>query len=242
MQRQLLPGITTTPGSDWHSMLEVELPALGLTEVSVFMTGLKSREKRSSFYDQFLQIGKKQKITVPFVHAVAEMESSEYLFWMYHFKTEYFVLHSELQYKRNSESTNFLEGQILIENSIPWIDDEEAERHAGYCFDFAHGATDRLTRPHVYAQSVKHALTAASKGTLCNHISGFSGANYFIHKPTGLIRYDLHHLRSLRDLDYLQGFGSELFGKFLALEVEDSLTRQLEAIEYIKYLLPHIFP
>ena len=88
--------------------------------------------------------------------------------------------------------------------------------------------TDRILNPKQYEHNIK-IINKHSCG--CNHISVIKKKSFRDKK--NVLRYDSHRLDELSELDYLKRYPLKYFAPLIALELENSLKEQLEAIEYL---------
>ncbi|MDD4409846.1 MAG: hypothetical protein PHW52_04315 [Candidatus Pacebacteria bacterium] len=219
-----LPTITTTEGSDWLTKVK-EADDLGIEKVAVFPTCLDSDQRR----EMYLQLEKSSIKKIPFVHIRGDMELWEIEYFIKKFNTVIFNVHSSRQYDMNPELIKYKE-IICVENHDGYIE-KDLKNFGGACLDFAHMENEIMlsrVEEKVYFDILKRYPIK------CNHISAIKDK---IKVDNREISYDSHHLDELSELDYLKRYPLEFFSNHCAIELENSLKRQLEAIDYIKELL-----
>ncbi len=136
------------------------------------------------------------------------------------FKTKYFTVHEN--------SFNFLskwpgfEDKIFLEmdynNSISKkVDVEEI---GGFCIDLAHfkAAMVRFAKEFDYTY-----LRKSENIFLCNHLNGYDERK----------NKDIHEIKNLNEFDYLKTLPDFVFSKVIALEMENSITEQIEFKDYL---------
>lgn len=121
---------------------------------------------------------------------------------------------------------------IYIENVYEPLDENEIKEFAGICLDLSHLEDDRLFRPATYNHNAE---LIKKYGCGCNHISPSKKRFSFLER--GETKYPRnqhpHFLENLSELDYLKNYPEKYFGKFAALEMENSIKEQLEAKNYL---------
>ncbi len=225
----ILPTITTI-SPDWRERIK-EISKFGLKEVNLFLTCL-NKEERQEIYELLKRI----KITrIPFVHLRSDMEPQELDFLTKEYKTEVYNIHTNREYP-----LKFNHGErkknIYIENTFLPYDEEEVKQFGGICLDFAHLENARVFRPEMYRQNIE-IIEKYECG--CNHISPGVEFSLF-EKEQWLGKKHPHVLKNLSQLDYLKRYPQKYFSGHIAMEIENSIEEQLEAIKYIKSILPHV--
>lgn len=219
-----LPTITTTEGSSWENKIK-EAIELGLNKVAVFPTCLDAETRR----EMYVQIERSSIEKVPFVHLRGDMELWELEYFIKKFNTVIFNIHSNHLYDMNPELLKYKD-IICIENH-DGFDEEEVKKFAGLCLDFAHMENELMLSKvdeEEYFNLVKR------NKIKCNHISAIKEK---ISVLDGEISYDSHMLGDFSELDYLKRYPLDFFSNYCAIELENGLKKQIEAIEYIKELL-----
>jgi len=223
---KFIPCVTTTRGSDWKEKMR-EIESLKLEEVAFFPTGM-TKEQRKSFYESLKQSPIKR---IPLVHLRDDMEASELDFLVKDYDTQIFNTHSEREYPiDNKWLVNYRE-LICIENhhNFP-LDENEIKKYGGICLDFAHLENERLLNSEGYEKEV---AVLAKFPIKCNHVSVIKKDFAFVDQKKRELQYDSHHMDNFSELDYLKNYPIQYFSNFCAMELDNSISEQLEAIDYI---------
>ncbi len=222
---KLLLTITTTKGSNWKEKIR-EVNDLKIEEVAVFPTVLDKAE-RKVLYDILANSSIKR---VPLVHLRNDMDVKELDLFVQKYDTQIFCTHSEREYPANKEILKYRE-LICIENTpkAPYNEDE-IKKYGGICLDFSHLENDRILNPELYDRQVEILNKFPVK---CNHISAIKKEFTFIDGKSRELRYDSHHLNDLAELDYLRNYPLRYFSNFCAIELDNKLSEQMEAMDHI---------
>lgn len=191
--------------------------------------------KRCSLFLEFLSKKQKQKVykylldssikEIPFCHARNDMSLKEFNFLKKKFKTKYFNIHTNsFQYLNKWKG---IHKQLLVEfsfrNLIPARKD--IEKIKGFCIDLSHfqAAKERGALEYNFIISYKK----QPEKFIANHLNGYSK----------LFRKDIHYPTSKKQLNYLTDLPKFLFGKYIALEMFNSIKQQLEYKDYAYSLI-----
>lgn len=232
MKNKVLVSFTTFMNDDWHQTV-ADLAKLGVTEFALFLTGVDAESER-------WQILKEIKATIPdakilFVHLRPDVTPKEIDFLIDEFGTELFNLHPLREYPLVYDYDRF-KSQILIENSGPANRDglkpSDVDSFGGICLDLSHLKNSELLFPSVYKITVE---TMSKLPVLANHISAISDEP--IHYPNHRTCYDQHRFNDLSQFDYLKQFPKQYFGQYLALELMNPISEQLEAKKYVEGII-----
>lgn len=219
--KRIFLGITGEKNSDWRSKLE-EINQLGIKEAAVFLERFKGQQ-RDNLYRMLLKSSIKE---VPFVHLRSDCGKDELDFFINHFKTRHFNIHEE-HFDLLDQWDGYLDKLYLEMNYDSAIAKNVKVRQiGGFCVDLAHfkSAIARGSEEAYYIFVRKNKIKFA-----CNHLGGYSPKD----------RRDLHTIASLKDFDYLSTLPKWVFGKIIALEVDNSIEEQIKFREYlIKILRP----
>lgn len=220
---KILPAITTI--FDWRSKLK-EIKALNLREIALFLTCVNFKERQEMY--SLLKETKVERI--PFIHIRSDMVKDEFDYLIKNYKTKIFNIHTKREYPYPKDYKKY-KNMIYIENTYNPLDEKEFREFAGICLDFGHLESDRLFRQDVYEHNVK---LIDKFGCGCNHISPIKNTPS-LDRETEKFPRDRHPhtLKKLSELDYLKRYPVKYFGKFVALEMENSIKEQLEARDYI---------
>lgn len=223
---KIFPAITTTKGSNWREKIR-EINSLKIEEVALFPTVL-SKEERKALY---LLIKSSCIKKIPFVHLRNDMELKELDFLVNEYDTRIFNTHSPREFPVNPEWIGKYRELICIENHYDYpLDPEEIKKFGGICLDFAHLENLRMIDPKMYDKEVEIINAFPVK---CNHISAIKKEFSFIDEKKRRLQYDSHHLSSLSELDYLRNYPVRYFSGYCAIELDNKIGEQLEAIDYI---------
>lgn len=226
--RKIFPSIVTAMGGDWagigdwHDLVK-EAGELSLTEVCLFVTGLE-KDGRQELYRLLEKIKIK---SIPFVHLRSDMAGDELEYLINKFGTKAFNIHSEKINPLEHDLSRFKD-RIFIENHLLPFDEKELVRWAGICWDAAHLEACRRNTPEVYRQIV---ATMENFPIGCAHLSAIREK-----LPSG-VRLDWHTLFDVADMDYLKKYPAKFFPKIMALELTNSMSKQLEICVYVEKLL-----
>lgn len=222
---RIFPGVTTTQNGTWRKSLE-EADELGIKEICLFLTCLLIAAERGEFY----KVLKNTKISkVPMVHLRSDMQPWELNFFIENFDTQAFNIHSEKEFPLVYDLGNYKK-LIYLENALVKIEFSEFAQWAGICLDFTHLEDDRRLNPSHY-QSVMEIISKFPCG--CAHISSIKPKTYEYAPGKYSYTNGAHHFDCLSEFDYLTNY-LEYFPRIIALELENPITEQLKAIEYIK--------
>ena len=211
LSKRILLSITGEKRVDWKNKLK-EVKKLKLKKVALFLECYSSKE-RKLIYAALLNSGIKQ---IPFVHARYDMKKWEYVFLIKRFKTKYFNLHSDLFKKL--KNLNGIHKKILLELSYEnhLHRNMDLNKIGGFCIDLSHfkASEERWTNEFEFVLKKEQ----FKKYFIANHISGYSYPR----------KKDLHTIRTLSDFEYLKTLPEFLFGKYIALEVDNSIKDQIK--------------
>ncbi|MBX7137439.1 MAG: hypothetical protein K1X83_05595 [Oligoflexia bacterium] len=229
--RRILPSITThglRADSNWHTKLG-EITRLGIDQCALFVTGVKSTD-RPALFSALLAASKHRPFRIPFVHAVSNMAPAEFEFLISNFGTERFNLHPVSEFPLSHALDAELRSRIFIENASPDRALTAADLHgfAGLCVDISHLEEMRLNRLEAF-QRFLPALAAFPIGA--NHISAVRT------ERAGEAPLSVHLFQDLEDFRYLQQYSAAVFADICALELENPIQEQLDAIKFIEELL-----
>jgi hypothetical protein len=224
--------VSLTTALDWEKKV-AEINQLGLTRIAIFLSPINDGELR----DKILQaLAKTSVAEIPVVHINTKMlpEELDYLISRYH--TQAFNLHSQQEYKRQYDYTPYKD-KIYIENMEHYpLDEEEVKEFAGCCADLVHLYRSRIYRKGIYEPD----LAILSKYKIgFNHISAFKPVKRdpLFDSPTFTKVGSCHYMTHLSDMDYLKEIPTNLFGPFMAIELENPIKEQLEVKDYIIKIL-----
>jgi len=159
------------------------------------------------------------------------MDVSELEFFAKTYDTKVFNTHSERLFPIDNEWLVKYRELICIENTYEApLDAEELKKYGGICLDFGHLENLRLLEKERYEKEVEVLSKFPIK---CNHISVIKKDFSFVDSRTRKLQYDSHHMGDLSELDYLKNYPVYYFSDCCAMELDNKISEQLEAIDYI---------
>lgn len=208
--------ITGEGSLDWSNKLK-EINKLKIKKVAVFLERFDKKER-----DNLYRLLEKSSIKeVPFVHLRDDVEAREIEYFIKKYKTKYFSIHEE-HFKILNKWKGYWDKIYLEMNYDSKINkDVKVRKIGGFCIDLAHFKCSiaRGTEEAYYAYLRKNKIKFT-----CNHLNGYDPVK----------RRDKHIVTSLKDFDYLTTLPKYIFGKVIALEVDNSIKEQ---IKFKKYLI-----
>lgn len=214
---------TITAISSGHFEKLEEAQKLKINKLCVFFSPL-NQEKRKEFYQALEESIIKE---IPFAHIRGDFLKEEIIYLKKKFKTKIFNFHSDNQHKIFYDYGK-LKKEIYIENNMTKIKESEITDYAGICLDVSHLENDRLINNdrYLYFKNLLKLMNCS-----CGHASAVKKViNYC--EVAEEKRYDNHIFEKLSDFDYLLRY-KKILPPIIAIEVENPLSQQLEAIKYI---------
>jgi len=221
MQITLYPTITAVSNCHFEKLEEAQ--KLKIKKLCVFFSPL-IQEKRKVFYKALEKSIIKE---IPFAHIRGDFTKEEIIYLKKNFNTRLFNFHSDNQHKIFYDYGD-LKKEIYIENTMTKFNESEITDYAGICLDVSHLENDRLTNNgrYLYFKNLLKKMNCA-----CGHASALKkDINYC--EVAEEKRFDKHFFEKLSDFDYLVKY-KKILPQVIALEVENTLSQQLKAIEYI---------
>jgi len=217
IRKRIYPSIVTFKG-DWRKMV-ADVKRLGLTDISLFLTGARITERRKIY--QALEQTKVKSI--PHIHARNDMREEELDLLVKKYKTKAFTLH--YQYIKYFHNSKFIK-KIFIENN--WGRSTIAnlgtlKKVGGMCIDLSH-----LTHAkNIDASGYHTAVEGVKKYKVgCNHISAI--------RPDGL---SWHYAKGTSELNYVSEIPKKYFSKYICIELGNSISQQLRFRNHIAKIL-----
>jgi len=216
LNKRILISITGKTDKDWKLKLK-DIEKYDIRKIGLFLEFFGPRQKRE-IYESLLDSHIDE---IPFVHARNDMKKEEFIFLKNHFNSKYFSIHeNSFKYLPKWKDLNkdlFLE--FNYDNKIPH--DVVVEKIGGFCVDLSHfkAAEEKWAKEFEYVLKRRK----VHKYFKCNHLNGYSYSS----------NSDLHTVKSLRSFDYLRTLPKFVFGDAIALEVFNSIPRQIEFKEYL---------
>ncbi|PIS07982.1 hypothetical protein COT78_00675 [Candidatus Berkelbacteria bacterium CG10_big_fil_rev_8_21_14_0_10_43_13] len=232
MNKKVLVSLTSTDNPDWDKNI-ADLVKFDIAEFALFLTMLHNEKERKQIYKKIKAAVPEVKI--PFCHIHQNISPDELNYLISDFGTELFNLHTTREFPLVYGYNQFRD-RILIENSGPAIQDglkeSDIEGFAGVCLDVSHLEKSHLKDFPGYDITI---ATLQKYPVLANHISAivkkplfYSGRNHDL---------AAHKFTKLSQFDYLKNYPTKYFGRFIALEIINSISEQLEAKTYIEKII-----
>lgn len=222
---QIFPGITCTSQrrkkDHWKQQLK-EINQLKIKEIALFPTTLKPNQRKKLY--QELEKSKIKEIKL--VHLRGEdFTKQELLYFQKRWKTKFFNCHEEYFDLLHKKFPQFRKNILLeldydnqIENKLP------PKKMGGFCIDLAHLKVAKTNHSLEWSYVQKHLKDTKFQA---NHLNGYSQTK----------NEDLHFITNLKQFDYLKELPKQVFGKVIALELENSIKDQLKFKEHIVKML-----
>lgn len=220
--------VSVTTLVDWEKKLE-EIKELHIKEVAIFLTGLPESEE-----DRFFQLLSLSGVeSVPFVHLRNTTSPERIKFLKDRYHTSAFNIHIDSRYQAIYDLSEFKD-EIFVENTGSGFEfPERISEYAGICADFAHLENERLLRTEEF-EAVSNELSKHKIG--CAHISAITEKSQLNWDGKGDLRFDSHHYSKLAEFDYLKRY-EEYLPDIMAIELNDSIKKQLEVKKYLEKIL-----
>ncbi len=220
--RKILPSITTTRNSNWQEKIK-EINKFGLKEAALFPTCLDHKE-RQKLYKLIENSAIK---TIPLVHIKNDMPPEELDYLIKKFQVKVFNTHPQSEFPFRY---NYLKHQkmIFIENVYSPLNEKEIRNFGGICLDISHLENDRVREPEKFKHNIK---VIERCSVSCNHISCFKKTSHC--DEEGHLRYDVHLMRDFSQLGYLRNYPKKYFSSIVAIELENTIEKQLEVRDYL---------
>lgn len=233
MTKKLLPGLTTTPRSDWREKIK-EIDKFQLNEIALFPTFLKVNE-RKELYDLLQKTDLKR---IPHIHLRDDMEEWELDLFSEKYQTEFYNIHPQppdlVMLKKMKSKIN----NVYVEN-LEKIDDyffEIADMCQGICLDLSHWEDEGILEGYdIFSKRIKEYKIG------CSHISAIkkeytTWRHYATNELINL--YSDHLLQDFNELDYVKKY-VEYLPEYVSIELENSFSEQLKIKEYLEKIINH---
>ena len=194
---------------------------LEIREIPLFIQRLSEKERERTY--QLLENSTIESI--PLVHIKNKMSIEELEYLKKRFNVNYFTIHeSGFDYL---EKWNGFERDLFLEMSTDNIvkDNVKVENIGGFCVDLSHyiKQKDRGTIDYEYVYDRKDKKELFK----CNHVSGYNPSE----------KDDLHFVKDESSFNYLEDIPDFAVGEVVAIEVFNSIKRQLEFKKRIEDIL-----
>jgi len=220
MKSEILVSITGRVKKDWQSKLR-EVEKFGIRRIALFLE-FYNKKGREEIYEA---LSKSSVKTIPFIHARHDMDIDEYKFLMKKYKTKYFNLHIVCFDKLDELGS--IHKKLLYEHEYSNTINNRVDmgKVGGFCIDLSHfkSAEERWTNEFEFVFSKRK----IKKYFVANHLNGYNPSK----------RIDMHTVKSNENLDYLESLPNFVFGKYIALEMFNSIEEQLKFKKYVEKLL-----
>jgi len=212
---EFLPTITSI--TDWRGKIR-EAADLGLKRVCFFPTAIEPAARQEA-YRLLWDAGIRE---IPFIHLRSDFTPDEVAFLMERFGTERFNIHPAALHPMFHD-LSALRDRIYMENNED-LTEGDLRAWAGICLDVSHHENERLRGTSVFGE-LEERLKTTPVG--CWHVSAIRPES----RPNG--HFDAHVLASLSELNYVARY-KKYAPPIAAMELENPLREQLEAVEYVK--------
>ncbi len=224
MKHEILLGLTTTPGSDWHAKVE-EMKKFGITRIALFPTFLKITQRRKLY----AMLDEIEGLIIPHVHLRGEDMEEWEMQWFEKHKAQVYNIHMG---ERHIELLDKYNNKVYIENhphrAIP---ENQLNEVAGMCLDFQHWQLAKKFRPSV-AEKTEKCAKAFAIG--CCHVSPLPKLKNTLFRF--LKKAGSHYLISMDEVDYIEKF-LQYLPEYISIEMENSFEQQLEVKTYLENIL-----
>lgn len=201
-----------------------EINNLGIAEAALFWE-CHDRKTRDSLYPLLLKSNLKR---IPFIHIREDVTEDEIEFFKATYKTVYFNIHEDHFKLLKNWQKNFKNLYLEMNFDGDISKEVKVRRVGGFCVDLAHfkSAIARGAKEAHYVISKKDKMSFE-----CNHLGGYDEE----------LKKDVHYADSLRRFDYLTTLPKFVFGKVIALEIDNPIAEQIKFKDYIAGILNSYF-
>ena len=220
LEDKILVSITGTKDLHWQNKIK-EINKFGIEKVGLFLERFHEKQIQE-IYKALLSSRIKE---IPLVHIKDETKKEELDFLSKKFNSTYFTIHESgfdsLKIWKRFYRKLYLE--MDTNNFISQL--VEVKKIGGFCIDLSHFKVElnKWSQEFEYILKRRHTTHYFD----CNHLNGYSVKD----------NDDLHTVKSLQDFDYLRTLPKFVFGDIIALEVENSISEQLEFKKYLSKFL-----
>ncbi len=228
--KKILLGLTTTHSSDWRKKIE-EICDFGISEISLFLTGLEKNERE----ELYARLEKTPLKNIPHAHLRTDMTPEEIDYLTKRFNTAVFNLHPPQNWPLIHDYSPYF-SFIYLENVGQLPDEKELSQFAGLCLDFSHWedyARHDKNTCDVKKDKLKNLATRFPVG--CCHVSSVKD-RAFQDPLDGKWKFDDHYFTELREFDYILKYLSYL-PELISLELTNSIEEQLKVKNYLEKII-----
>ena len=220
-----LPAIVTTDKKHLDKLKEAE--KIRITKVSLFFTGLNA-EQREKFYEVLQRSTIRE---VPFAHLRSDTSPWEIDFLIRKYNTKKFNLHTQREYPI-THNLSLYKDSLFLENTYYAYDEEELRNYSGLCLDFAHLEGQKKIKDNNYKFNMD---IVARYPCGCAHVNGIAEKPFW-NEIEKRFQHDTHFIHDKHELNYLSDY-QQYIPAVSAMEVENTLSEQLEMIKYLQNFL-----
>ena len=218
--KKILISVTGNKNIHWQSKLK-EIKKYKISKIALFLECFE-KNQRQNIYEALLNSNIKE---IPLVHIRNDMTKQELKFLVKHFNSKYLTIHED-SFDILKKWRGYYKYLYLEMNADNYISRKvNIKKIGGFCVDLSHYKKSEVknSREYDYTFSRKN----NKRYFPCNHLNGYSYKE----------NMDLHTVKKLSDFNYLKTLPKFLFGKIIALEVNNSIFEQLKFKEHlIKFL------
>jgi hypothetical protein len=214
---KILVSITGMKDRQWQNKLK-EIKRFNIEKVALFL----ERFNEKQIQEIYRALSNSKIKEIPLVHIKDDTKKEELEFLSKKFNSTYFTIH-ESGFDSLKNWKGFYRKLYLEMDTNNFISQlVEVKKIGGFCVDLSHFKVqlNKWSQEFEYILKRRHTTHYFD----CNHLNGYDPQN----------NDDLHTVSGLKDFDYLKTLPKFLFGDVIALEVENSISEQLE---FKKYLL-----
>ena len=198
-----------------------EIKKYKIKKFALFLSRLKEPQ-RKKVYKALLSSNIKK---IPIIHIRDDMSKKELLFLLKRFRPKYLTIHERsftcLKKWQSLHKKLFLE--MNTDNVVP--ENVRVRKIGGFCIDLAHFKAAEKDMTKDFQFIIKR--RKIKKYFKCNHIGGYSQKR----------NKDLHFVKNLKQFSYLKTLPKFLFGKCIAIELDNPISEQLKFKKHIIKLL-----
>lgn len=216
----ILVGITGNKNICWQAKLK-EIEKYKISNAALFLENF-TETQRKRIYKALLNSDIKK---VPLVHIRNDMDKEELKFLVKNFGSKYFTIHEDSfdvlekwrgYYKKlflEMDTDNFISKRVKV------------EKIGGFCIDLSHFKVGKEKG----SKEFDYIVQRRKKTNLfaCNHLNGYSYEK----------NIDIHKIKDLKDFNYLKTLPRFLFGEVIALECENTISKQMRFKKHIAQML-----
>lgn len=222
--KRILVSITGRKEADWKAKLK-DINKRNINQVALFLEYFEP-DVRERLYEALL-LSKIQSI--PLVHARNDMQKWEFNFLVGNFGSEMFNIHENSFRVLNKWKGYYKKLYLELNYDNRLARYVDVKKIGGFCIDLSHfkSEEERWTKEFEYVLKRRQ----IHRYFKCNHLNGYSPSK----------RNDLHTVRTLKDFSYLRTLPKFVFGKWIGIEVYNSIPEQLKFKSYLGKLLNERF-